>query len=157
MAAADMKKTKLSKAVLGLKFMQRTVIRLEKEQNEDENNRLIDDEHWVIDQPVEKSAQSCFEINPSYVSCEGLVFGRMSFLGFNPEIEKLMKIDDLERTGKREDETSVGDEEMANRFSQIVHSGNLKRHGYAEDLLASNSGPVPRKRFKRKFLKPLDI
>lgn len=40
-----------------MQFMQRTVIRLEKEQNADENQRAIDDEHWVIARPVEKQEE----------------------------------------------------------------------------------------------------
>ncbi|GAB1611197.1 M-phase phosphoprotein 6-like [Argonauta hians] len=157
MAAGDGKKTKLSKNVLGLKFMQKTVIRLEKEQNEDESNRLIDDEHWVIDRPVEALDQSCIEINPSYVSCEDLVFGRMSFLGFNPEVEKLMKNEELIRSGAREDETSVGDEEMAQRFSTIRSRPSKRPGSYAEHLFHSKPGHSVKKKVKRhhnKFLKP---
>lgn len=35
--------------------------------------------------------RSKFIIEPSYVACESLSFGRMSFKGANPEIEKLMR------------------------------------------------------------------
>ena len=35
-----------------MQFMQRSVLRMEVEQNEEEKQRVIDDEHWVLDLPA---------------------------------------------------------------------------------------------------------
>ncbi|CAE1292950.1 MPHOSPH6 [Acanthosepion pharaonis] len=162
MAVQGAKKPQLSKNVLGLKFMQRTVIRLEKEQNADENQRAIDDEHWVIARPVEKQEENLFEVNPSYVFCEELKFGRMSFLGCNPEIEKLMIVNELDHAEKRENEAAVDDEEMAYRFKNIVGSQKLKKkRDHMEILMDSVHEHSSRKKnkkngFKTTFLKPAD-
>ncbi|KAI8791138.1 M-phase phosphoprotein 6, partial [Biomphalaria glabrata] len=45
----------LSKNVLQMKFMQRSALRIEQEQNEENLQKIIDDEHWALDLPDYKT------------------------------------------------------------------------------------------------------
>uniref|UniRef100_H9GHL9 M-phase phosphoprotein 6 n=1 Tax=Anolis carolinensis TaxID=28377 RepID=H9GHL9_ANOCA len=63
----------------------------------------------------------------SFTPCEDLLFGRMSFKGFNPEVEKLMiqmnsRFQEAEGTGEGDAamEADVSDEEMARRYETLV-------------------------------------
>lgn len=40
--------------------MQRSALRIEKEKSEDEQKRVIDDEHWVLDLPETKQKEYVF-------------------------------------------------------------------------------------------------
>lgn len=171
------RKTKLSKHLMQMKFMQRGVIREEQEQLSCENQRAIDDEHWVLDLPASAQSKCTFTVEPSFVVCENLKFGRRSFKGFNPEIEKLCKTLDsnqsLREAEEREEETSVNDHEMVERYQSLVGTIAKKftkrRHksgiGDADD---ADDGKVVKRdkddgvlkvkklKAKKKFLKPQD-
>ncbi|ESO90819.1 hypothetical protein LOTGIDRAFT_217677 [Lottia gigantea] len=114
----------LSKNLMQMKFMQRSVLRIEEEKNAEEKQRDIDDEHWVLDIPRNKQKESRYHIESSYVICENLNYGRMSFKGCNPEIEKLMKSNNAEKEYKVsrqiEKETEVNDQDMAKRYSTLI-------------------------------------
>ncbi|XP_071089456.1 M-phase phosphoprotein 6-like [Haliotis cracherodii] len=153
--------TKLSKNVLQMKFMQRSVLRIENEQNEEENNRAIDDEHWVMDVPPLPKKQSRYDIQPSYVACENLCFGRMSYKGFNPEVEKLMAIHntqmELDAAEERERETHVSQDEMAERYKSLVGiiAKKFTKKRKQKQPVDEGAGPSPEKQ-GRQFLKPSD-
>ncbi|XP_046549435.1 M-phase phosphoprotein 6-like [Haliotis rubra] len=153
--------TKLSKNVLQMKFMQRSVLRIEKEQNEEENNRAIDDEHWVMDVPPLPKKQSRYDIQPSYVVCENLCYGRMSFKGFNPDVEKLMAIHntqmELDAAEEREKETHVSEDEMAERYKSLVGiiAKKFKKKRKQKEAVDEEAGPSPEKK-GRQFQKPSD-
>ncbi|KAK2530112.1 Mphosph6 [Columba guinea] len=104
----------------------------------------------------------------SFMPCEDLLYGRMSFKGFNPEIEKLMvqmnskcKEEEIEEDDKME--ADVSDEEMARRYETLVGTIGKKflrkrdqrvlRDEVEEDV---NSNTIPSKKAKKKFLKPQD-
>ncbi|KAL3998368.1 M-phase phosphoprotein 6 family protein [Acanthocheilonema viteae] len=85
----------LSSALLQMKFMQRTRIRLEEEakrKNEQKLQKrfLKKDEKKLSEEPEEVTERTVKSEN-RYDLLENLSFGRMSFKGFNPEVEKLMK------------------------------------------------------------------
>lgn len=95
----------------------------------------------------------------SYVFCEQLVDGRLSYRGMNPEIEKLMEQENNLKNFKEEvkRETEVSDEQMAKRFksSQVKTMGkkfltkknrHLRFQSDDEDEVKSKNG----------FLKPKD-
>ncbi|KAL5022653.1 hypothetical protein ScPMuIL_001808 [Solemya velum] len=153
---------KLSKNVLQMKFMQRSVLRIEKEQNEEERQRVIDDEHWVLDIPVTHQKESRFVIESSLPKIQNLRFSRMSFKGFNPEVEKLMKLHDTERdleeAERKEKEISVGDVEMADRYQNLIGTISKKFAKKRFDKPASDLGSeekeISEKKAKREFLKP---
>ncbi|KAK6184630.1 hypothetical protein SNE40_007065 [Patella caerulea] len=114
----------LSKNLLQMKFMQRSVLRIEEEKNAEERQRDIDDEHWVLDVPDLQQKEQKYRIEPSFVICENLNYGRMSFKGCNLEIEKIMAANNAEKeyeaARESERETEVNDQEMAKRYSTLI-------------------------------------
>lgn len=151
----------LSKNVLQMKFMQRSVLRIEKDQNEEEKQKDIDEEHWVLDLPEYQKKESQYLADQSYLFCEQLMFGRQSFQGFNPEIEKLMKahIDDqvTKKTEETEQQNSVSDKDMATRYSSLMGvlakkfaSKRSRKESTDEE---TDSGKPSR---KKAFIKPED-
>nr|XP_040019494.1 M-phase phosphoprotein 6 [Gasterosteus aculeatus aculeatus] len=125
---------KLSKNLLRMKFMQRGLDDEMKKQLEEDEKRIISDEHWYLDLPELKAKENFIIEEKSFVPCEGLKFGRISFKGFNPEVERLMllmnpQVDEEEE--EEEEETSrmpadVTDEEMARRYESLVSSMKKK-------------------------------
>ncbi|XP_012860603.1 M-phase phosphoprotein 6 [Echinops telfairi] len=112
-------KPKLSKNLLRMKFMQRGLDSETKKQLEEEEKKIISEEHWYLDLPELKEKESLIIEEQSFLLCEDLLYGRMSFRGFNPEVEKLMlQMNSKSRTQEIEDEiveVDVSDEEMARR------------------------------------------
>jgi len=136
---------KLSKHVLGMKFMRKTKDQLDKDKVEKTHR-----EHFAVDIKSEvdstttttsqTSLTAIVEEVPSYSQCIGYNFGRVSFGGFNPIVEynvsrgiwKAAKAgvpeSDPEDEAKSEDalENDVPDEEMARTYGSIV--GTLGKH-----------------------------
>lgn len=98
--------------------------------------------------------------------CENLIEGRLSFLGMNPELERLLE---LERVAKNPNydnshEVDVTDQEMAAYKSSLIQTmaskfakknpnkRDQKMKWESEDK--DNSTPAAKK--KKKFLKPKD-
>ncbi|CAL1594765.1 unnamed protein product [Knipowitschia caucasica] len=113
---------KLSRNVLRMKFMQRGLDAETKKLLEEDERRIISDEHWNI--ILEEK---------SIVPCEELRYGRFSFRGFNPEVEKLMVLmnpqeeeEEVEEQDLRKMQTDVTDEEMALRYESLVSSMKKK-------------------------------
>ncbi|XP_072135967.1 M-phase phosphoprotein 6 isoform X2 [Mobula birostris] len=121
---------KLSKNLLRMKFMQRSLDTETKQQLEEEEKKIISDEHWYLDLPELKEKENHIIEEKSFVPCEELLFGRMSFKGFNPEIEKLVaqmysKNENEEPEDQSKMDVDVSDEEMARRYESLV--GSIKR------------------------------
>ncbi|XP_045297224.1 M-phase phosphoprotein 6 [Leopardus geoffroyi] len=157
------RKTKLSKNLLRMKFMQRGLDSETKRQLEEEEKKIISEEHWYLDLP-ELKEKECFIIEEqSFLLCEDLLYGRMSFRGFNPEVEKLMlQMNSKNKTEEVEGETvelDVSDEEMARRYETLVGTIGKKfakkrdRVNYEED---ENGHIKPTVKVKKMFLKPQD-
>ncbi|XP_054476511.1 M-phase phosphoprotein 6 [Anoplopoma fimbria] len=99
----------------------------------------------------------------SFVPCEELRFGRISFKGFNPEVEKLMALMNPRDEEEKEEEeisrmqTDVTDEEMALRYESLVRSMkkkfSTKRERAATEEEDMNHNVVETKRV---FMKPQD-
>uniref|UniRef100_A0A2K6GNW2 M-phase phosphoprotein 6 n=1 Tax=Propithecus coquereli TaxID=379532 RepID=A0A2K6GNW2_PROCO len=148
-------KTKLSKNLMRMKFMQRGLDSETKKQLEGEEKKIIGEEHWYLDLPALTKRQS-------FLLCEDLLYGRMSFRGFNPEVEKLM----LQMNAKNKaevfedktEEVDVSDEEMARRYETLVGTIGKKfakkrdRVSYEEH----ENGDVKLPKEKEMFLKPRD-
>nr|XP_033795973.1 M-phase phosphoprotein 6 [Geotrypetes seraphini] len=120
-------KSKLSKNLLRMKFMQRGLDAETKKQLAEEEKKIISDEHWYLDLPELKEKESLIIEERSFVLCEDLVYGRMSFKGFNPEVEKLMiTMNNKNKTEEEEEEekmeADISDEEMARRYETLVGS-----------------------------------
>ncbi|XP_058501304.1 M-phase phosphoprotein 6 isoform X1 [Solea solea] len=152
----DRDSVKLSKNLLRMKFMQRGLDEETKKQLEEEEKRIISDEHWYLDVPELKSTESQIIEVDSFVPCEDLIYGRMSFRGFSPDVEKLMKLNGKgeEEEEKEEDEsrmkTDVTDEEMALRYESLVESMKKK---FVRKRERSSLDDTNRKRV---FVKPQD-
>ncbi|XP_069758315.1 M-phase phosphoprotein 6 isoform X1 [Narcine bancroftii] len=121
---------KLSKNLLKMKFMQRSLDTETRQHLEEEEKRMVCDEHWYLDLPELKEKENRIIEEKSFVPCEDLLFGRMSFKGFNPEIEKLVAqmYSQNESEESEEDikmEADISDEEMARRYERLV--GSIKR------------------------------
>ncbi|XP_072241415.1 M-phase phosphoprotein 6 [Leuresthes tenuis] len=159
MMAADA--VKLSKNLLRMKFMQRGLDAETKKQLEEDEKRIISDEHWYLDLPELKAKENLIVEEKSFVPCEELHFGRLSFRGFNPEVEKLMALLNPKEEEEEEEEdvsrmqTDVTDEEMALRYESLVGSMKkkfaTKRERVAADDVNHNVTDT-----KRAFLKPQD-
>ncbi|KAJ8407835.1 hypothetical protein AAFF_G00268790 [Aldrovandia affinis] len=160
--------TKLSKNLLRMKFMQRGLDADVKKQLEEEEKRIISDEHWYLDLPELKAKENFIIEERSFVPCEDLVYGRMSFRGFNPEVEKLMALMNKNQADQEEEEevedisrmeTDVTDEEMARRYESLVGSMKKKfakkrERSNIEDEDVNQSTTVTK--VKKVFLKPQD-
>ncbi|GAB6029243.1 M-phase phosphoprotein 6 [Chamberlinius hualienensis] len=109
-------KPDLSKNVLAMKFMQKSK---EKIENELERKRVFED---PMDQPKDNGG-IVYLLESSYVPCEDLVFGRFSFKGQNPEIEKIMSAAEAVTAEKAVEEAeakgTVSAEEMVDRYSTL--------------------------------------
>ncbi|KAG8012981.1 M-phase phosphoprotein 6, partial [Nibea albiflora] len=98
----------------------------------------------------------------SFVPCEDLKFGRISFKGFNPEVEKLMILMNPreEEEGGEESrmQTDITDEEMALRYESLV--GSMKKKFAKKRERAANEDNKNQNFSetitKRAFMKPQD-
>ncbi|XP_030281033.1 M-phase phosphoprotein 6 [Sparus aurata] len=155
---------KLSKNLLRMKFMQRGLDAETKKQLEEDEKRIISDEHWYLDLPELKAKENLIIEEKSFVPCEDLKYGRISFKGFNPEVEKLMALMNPKEEEEEPEEvsrmqTDVTDEEMALRYESLVGSMKKKfakkrqRSATEEEDVNHN---VVETNTKRVFLKPQD-
>ncbi|XP_076242706.1 M-phase phosphoprotein 6 [Calliopsis andreniformis] len=144
-------KAKLSKSILDMKFMKRTKEKVEKQQFQQEGEEYFGNE---LTKRMKKESER-FIIEPSYVFCEKLIDGRVSYQGMNPEIEKLMEIEKKnERVSmKKERETDISDEQMAEHYTGLKK--NVKSEYKYEKPLQKNNEHEPSSK-KPKFLKPQD-
>ncbi|XP_040266205.1 M-phase phosphoprotein 6 [Bufo bufo] len=158
---------KLSKNLLRMKFMQRSLDPETKKQLEEEEKKIISDEHWFLDLPELKEKESFIIEERSFLPCEDFLYGRMSFKGFNPEIEKLM-VQMNSKTNAEEEvledgrmDVDVTDEEMALRYGSLVTSIKQKftkkrdRKVIQEEEEDENSN-IKSSKVKKGFLKPKD-
>jgi len=111
----------LSKNLLQMKFMQRTKANVERELEEKSNN--LDND--LLDLCRKESDR--YMTTNSYLYCENLRYGRMSFKGMNAEVEKLMdskRIVASQKEEKAEDnedssEVEVSKDDMAKAFKKL--------------------------------------
>ncbi|XP_050361545.1 M-phase phosphoprotein 6 [Nymphalis io] len=87
---ASKKKPQLPKSVLDMKFMKKTKDRIEKEL---ENTQDIEDLYSNVITSEMRHASGNYISESSFIYCEDLIEGRLSFKGMNPEIERLMALE----------------------------------------------------------------
>ncbi|XP_069822264.1 M-phase phosphoprotein 6 [Dendropsophus ebraccatus] len=157
---------KLSKNLLRMKFMQRSLDPETKKQLEEEEKKIISDEHWFLDLPELKEKESFIIEERSFLPCEDFLYGRMSFKGFNPEIEKLM-VQMNSKTKEEEKDLDIGkmdadvsDIEMARRYESLVGSIKMKfakkrDHKAIQEEEDENSN-IKSSKVKKGFKKPQD-
>lgn len=103
MSAKTFHKPRLSKGILEMKFMQRTKAKVDKEIEAAEGRAMYSNE--ITEKML--NSNSNFIIEPSFVYCENLIEGRLSFRGMNPEIERLLEIEREEKAAAKREEQSV--------------------------------------------------
>ncbi|XP_010881543.1 M-phase phosphoprotein 6 [Esox lucius] len=153
---------KLSKNLLRMKFMQRGLDADTKKQLEEEEKRIISDEHWYLDLPELKAKENFIIEESSFGPFEDLKYGRMSFKGFNPEVEKLMIAMNTAKEEEEEEEeeisrmeTDITDEDMARRYESLVGSMK-KRFAKKRERSALDKKEAVETKPKKAFLKPQD-
>ncbi|XP_061402566.1 M-phase phosphoprotein 6 [Musca vetustissima] len=121
MANKNSSKPKLSKGILEMKFMQRTKEKVNKEIEAAEGREMYSSE---ITERM-KNSKSNFIMEPSFVHCENLIEGRLSFRGMNPEIERLLELEKAEKeaTKRHEQSTDVSNEEMVKFYHDTKAAG----------------------------------
>lgn len=138
-----------------MKFMKRSKDKVEKEQFQEEGEEYFDNQ--LTSYMRKQTGQ--FILEPSYLVCEKLIDGRVSFQGMNPEIEKIME---NEAQGKipaqkqKEEDADVSDSEMADRFRKLkkIKPDNSRVKSVHKKWLKKEEQPPVQE--KRKFLKPED-
>jgi len=157
----------LSKNTLQMKFMQRSG-NTAREELEIEANRKRDASHWVLVKEVDQQIDNTnYHFDSSYIDCENLLpIGRMSFLKFNPAIEKIHKKNvDRARfkvSEEKEKEEGISDDEMAKRYESLVDTIAKKFQAKRKEAIQqsssdsdSDAAPKPLlKRPKLAFRKP---
>lgn len=165
MAYRDSVKTKLSKGILDMKFMKRSKDKAVRQQESEEGQAAFS--HLMTEGM--KSQMGNIIVEPSYFRCAGLIEGRLSFKGMNPEIERLMA---LEEKGAKQieetphNETDVTDLEMAKYHSSLVKTMASKFAPKRQKKIQNESSnktehsdkteSVKPPKKKPKFLKPQD-
>ncbi|XP_015266023.1 PREDICTED: M-phase phosphoprotein 6 [Gekko japonicus] len=150
-----------------MQFMQRGLDSETKKQLEEEEKKIISKEHWFLDLPELKEKETFIIEERSFLPCEDLLYGRMSFKGFNPEVEKLMiQMNSRYKTEEIEEEDNameadVSDEEMARRYETLVGTIGKKFLKKRERRALQNTdeaenGPHGPSKAKKMFLKPQD-
>jgi len=96
-------------------------------------------------------------MEPSYVFCEKLIDGRLSFQGMNPTIEKLMEAKENAKRVKVEmkQEADVSDEQMAVRWKKMRAKFDTVNRPRKPQRKKTNDADEPFKK-KPKFLKPVE-
>ncbi|XP_054284818.1 M-phase phosphoprotein 6-like [Macrosteles quadrilineatus] len=160
MTAREMNKTKLSKGILEMKFMKRTKDKVIKELQDEEGRLMFGNQ---ITEGM-RAGMSNYILEPSFIPCEDLIDGRLSFRGMNPEIERLMELEELAKRKPvdRSMATDVSDVEMAKFKESLVETvaskyKTKKIRGVNSSQMSSASNKQeepPRKRAR--FLKPKD-
>ncbi|XP_066594029.1 M-phase phosphoprotein 6 [Prorops nasuta] len=144
-------KSRLSKTVLEMKFMKRTKEKVEIEEFQEDGEAYFENKLTA----KMKSATGRFIIEPSFVFCEQLIEGRVSYNGMNPEIEKLME---LERNKKavpeKKEEADVSEEQMAKLYKR--NHGKSRMIFRKTKFYHNNIDEDEPRRKKSKFLKPID-
>ncbi|CAI4228563.1 unnamed protein product [Auanema sp. JU1783] len=133
----DDARKKISKGVLDMRFMQKTKQRLQRNANkkieELKNENLLEDSEIKHEPTVEFSTD--------ITSLEGLKFGRMSYKGFNEEVEKLMVYHERIRNGEDseesedDEEVDVQDKEMASALGGQGSEAIRKKFASKHDRL----------------------
>jgi M-phase phosphoprotein 6. len=100
------------------------------------------------------SSRCKYVIEPSFVQCENLIDGRLSFHGMNPEIERIMQLEqEANRVKVAVKEKDVSDYEMANHFNTLVGTVN-RRFISKRDHRNLQECDREQRTKKFKFLKP---
>ncbi|XP_029171795.1 M-phase phosphoprotein 6 [Nylanderia fulva] len=156
----ESKRLALSKSILEMKFMKRTKDKVEKQQFQQEGEEYFGSSLTSR----MKEASGKFFMEPSYIFCEGLIEGRLSFQGMNPMIEKLMEAKENEKRAQTEtkEEVDVSDEQMTVQWQKMRTKFDVMTHrkpqnkAYRKSQHSKTGCKDEPMEKKPKFLKPVD-
>lgn len=103
-------------------------------------------------------------VENSFVFCEQLIEGRLSFQGMNPEIERILELEQNAKRSKEEsNEKEITDAQMANHYHRGTHVTTMAKkftpkrnqHKYFKYNDDDDDNPEPVEK-KPKYLKPKD-
>lgn len=114
MAGSVSKKLELPKSVLDMKFMKKTKERLLKEQANIQDHGSLYSE--IITDEM-RSATGNYISEQSFLFCEDLLEGRLSFKGMNPEIERLMELETPYEASDGEMKKDISDDILAKKMA----------------------------------------
>lgn len=116
-------KPRLSKGILEMKFMMKSKVKVNKE---DESNQ---GQEMYRNEITEKMGNSNFIQEPGFVNIEELSVCRYSCRGMNPEIEKLLQNEQISKdTNRPKMEAEVSDKEMVHFYSKPSSIAKLNTH-----------------------------
>lgn len=148
-------KTKLSKSILEMKFMKKTKEKVEKEADDEEGRSMYAGQ--ITDKMLHGD---CLFINEqSFVPCEDLIVGRLSFRGMNPEIERILELEDASKQAVliKEQELEVTDKDMAKHYTTLVNTIGKKFNPKERKHKSKSEIAEKHQQSKRgKFIKPSD-
>uniref|UniRef100_A0A1I8AB66 NAM-associated domain-containing protein n=1 Tax=Steinernema glaseri TaxID=37863 RepID=A0A1I8AB66_9BILA len=107
---------RLSGNVLDMKFMKRTKLRIEDDVRKAEERKKQVEFLKLSDPSTSEDQCKAIKYEHRIEVLENLVFGRMSFQGFNTDVERYMKHHERVRNGEVEDaddSKDVNDEDLA--------------------------------------------
>lgn len=109
---------KLSKSILDMKFMKRTKEKVLKEEEDAKSRAMYSSE--ITEKMLKGDCPYIMET--SFVPCENLTDGRYSFRGMNPEIERLIELENAQKLAAMEKNVAkdVSDADMSNAYYQNV-------------------------------------
>lgn len=107
MSGSTKRKLQLPKSVLDMKFMKRTKERINKEM---ENIHGHEGLYANIITNEMRHATGNYISEASFIYCEDLIEGRLSFKGMNPEIERIMELENPTPAEDCEMQKDVSDE-----------------------------------------------
>ncbi|KPJ15143.1 M-phase phosphoprotein 6 [Papilio machaon] len=116
MSQVSMKKLQLPKSVLDMKFMKRSKDRIEREL---ENTKGHEELYSNIITNEMRSATGNYVSEASFIYCEDLLEGRLSFKGMNPEIERLMELENAVKKGYGDMKKDVSDEDLLRNVEKL--------------------------------------
>lgn len=124
---APNRELKLSKAVLEMKFMKRTKERVEKEAAAAAASEEATGEGGLYASEItdEMRKGSCCMVEPSLALCLDLLDGRRSYRGMNPEVERLMRLEEGPQD-QQAAEVEVSDAQMADYYNPLVDTMQKK-------------------------------
>lgn len=141
--ATERSSARLSKSVLEMKFMKRTKEKILKEDDDAQSRAMYSNE--ITDKMLR--SESRFISEPSYAACEDLNDGRFSFRGMNPEIERLLELEQLEKDAKTDHNVKqdVNDEDMTAYYGNVMKTIERKFQSKSHRKKIS----LPERKFKK--------
>lgn len=107
-----------------MKFMKRTKDKVIKEEDDAEGRKMYSGE--ITDKMLQDNSR--YIIEPSFIPCENLMEGRFSFRGMNPEIERILELEEQARQAKMEKDVhkDVTDKDMSTYYTNLVQTVGKK-------------------------------